>query len=584
MSYDIEIIRHSLAHILAAAVQKLFPGVKFAGGPAIENGFYYDFDTDHRFVPEDFAKIEKEMRDLIKSDGRFEQKTISKSEARELFADQPYKLEWINEIPDANVSIYKFRDFVDLCRGPHAASSKELPKDAFKIRTLAGAYWKGDSKNKMLQRIYVDAFATKDELDAHLKFMEEAALRDHRKIGAALDLFHFDPEYAPGNVFWHPKGWTIFQELVKYMRDRQEGEEYQEINTPSLCSRKMFETSGHWKMYAAHIYYAKVRDEDGEFAAKPVSCPGGMLVFKQGIKSHHDLPMKISEFGKVDRYESSGALAGLMRVREFTQDDAHIFCTEEQVETECVKVIKLIMDIYKDFGFNNVRIKLSTRPAERLGSDEIWDISEAALANALKAGGYDFELFPGEGAIYGPKLEFVLKDAIGRDWQCGTLQFDMNLPERFDINYVDKDGEKKRPIMLHRALFGSLERFIGILIEQFAGKLPLWISPVHAVIIPISEAHQKYADEIADKLSRSAVFTSSRGFRIEKSYSSDSMQKRIRDAQLMQIPYMFVLGDKEMADGTISIRTRDNKQMNGIQLDEFILTMRSKIYAREFDL
>ncbi|MDR0319256.1 MAG: threonine--tRNA ligase [Rickettsiales bacterium] len=575
MNYDIEIIRHSLAHVMAAAVQKLFPGVRFAGGPAIENGFYYDFDTEHRFVPEDFPKIEKEMRNLIKSDGRFEQKTVSKKEALEIFKDQPYKLEWVRDIPDETVSVYKFRDFSDLCRGPHVASSKELPKDAFKISKLAGAYWKGDSKNKMLQRIYVDAFATKEELDAHLKMMEEAAARDHRKIGAAMDLFHFEPEYAPGGVFWHPKGWTLFQSLMSYMRARQDAEGYLEINTPAVCARKMFETSGHWKMYAEHIYYAHVRDEDGEFAVKPVSCPGGMLVYKQGIKSYRDLPLKISEFGKVDRYESSGSLFGLMRVREFTQDDAHIFCTEEQVESECVSVIKLIMDIYKDFGFDSVRIKLSTRPEERLGSDEVWDISEAALASALENGGYEYTLFPGEGAIYGPKLEFVLKDAIGREWQCGTLQFDMNLPERFDLHYVDKDGNKKRPIMLHRALFGSLERFGGILIEHTAGRLPVWIAPVQIAVIPISETQHDYADKIAKALG---------GFRAEKMYSSDSMQKRIRDAQLAQIPYMVVLGEKEVVEGTVSIRTRDNKQINGIKLEEFIKNLNEKIKTKTMEL
>ncbi|MCL2629282.1 MAG: threonine--tRNA ligase [Alphaproteobacteria bacterium] len=573
MSYDIEIIRHSMAHVLAAAVQKLYPGAKFAGGPAIDAGFYYDFDLDHRFVPEDFPKIEKEMKDLMKSDGRFEQKNIKKSEALELFKDQPYKIEWISEIPGDEIGVYKFRDFVDLCRGPHVASSKELPRDSWKIRSVAGAYWKGDSKNKMLQRIYVDAFATKAELDAHLLMMEEAAKRDHKKIAAAQDLFHFEPEYAPGAPFWHPKGWTLFQNMISHMRAKQEEAGYVEIGTPSVNTRKMFETSGHWGMFAEHMYYAKVRDEDGEFAVKPVNCPGGMLVFKQGIKSYRDLPMKIAEFGKVDRYESSGALNGILRVREFVQDDAHIFCTKDQIEDECIKVMDFIMDTYKDFGFdaNQVRVKLSTRPEVRLGSDEVWDASEAALENVLKKGGFEYEIFEGEGAIYGPKLEFVLKDAIGRDWQCGTLQFDMNLPERFDLHYVDKDGEKKRPIMLHRAIFGSLERFLGVLIEHTAGRFPVWIAPVQIAIIPISESMHDYADKIAASLS---------GVRIEKMYSSDSMQKRIRDAQMQQIPYMIVVGEKEMAEGTVSIRTRDNKQINGIKLDEFIKDMKNKIEAK----
>jgi len=562
-----------MAHVLAAAVQKLYPGAKFAGGPAIDAGFYYDFDLDHRFVPEDFPKIEKEMKDLMKSDGRFEQKNIKKSEALELFKDQPYKIEWISEIPGDEIGVYKFRDFVDLCRGPHVASSKELPRDSWKIRSVAGAYWKGDSKNKMLQRIYVDAFATKAELDAHLLMMEEAAKRDHKKIAAAQDLFHFEPEYAPGAPFWHPKGWTLFQNMISHMRAKQEEAGYVEIGTPSVNTRKMFETSGHWGMFAEHMYYAKVRDEDGEFAVKPVNCPGGMLVFKQGIKSYRDLPMKIAEFGKVDRYESSGALNGILRVREFVQDDAHIFCTKDQIEDECIKVMDFIMDTYKDFGFdaNQVRVKLSTRPEVRLGSDEVWDASEAALENVLKKGGFEYEIFEGEGAIYGPKLEFVLKDAIGRDWQCGTLQFDMNLPERFDLHYVDKDGEKKRPIMLHRAIFGSLERFLGVLIEHTAGRFPVWIAPVQIAIIPISESMHDYADKIAASLS---------GVRIEKMYSSDSMQKRIRDAQMQQIPYMIVVGEKEMAEGTVSIRTRDNKQINGIKLDEFIKDMKNKIEAK----
>ncbi|MCL2439310.1 MAG: threonine--tRNA ligase [Alphaproteobacteria bacterium] len=579
MSYPIDVIRHSLAHVMAAAIKKLYPDAKFAGGPSIEHGFYYDFDTEHKFSPDDFAAIEREMRELIKSGGKFENRVLTPVEARSAFAAEPYKLEWIEEVAKSGEPIctYGFRGFVDLCRGPHVESSKELPRDSFKLFRVAGAYWKGDSANKMLQRIYAYAFADKAELDAHLVMMEEAEKRDHRKLGAAMDLFHFEPEFSPGGVFWHPKGWSMFQSMINYMRARQDKEGYVEISTPSVNTRKMFELSGHWSMYAHHMYYARVNEEDGEFAVKPVSCPGGMLVFKQGIKSYRDLPLKISEFGKVDRYESSGSLMGLMRVREFTQDDAHIFCMPEQVESECVKVIKFILSVYEDFGFDvaKIKIKLSTRPEVRLGSDEVWDASEAALANALKVGGYDHELFPGEGAIYGPKLEFALTDAIGREWQCGTLQFDMNLPERFDIHYIDKDNEKRRPIMLHRALFGSLERFMGILIEHVAGKFPLWLAPVQAVVIPISDKLHGYAESVADAMGE---------FKVEKMYSSDSMQKRIREAQLAQVPYMIVLGEQEEAAGTVSVRTRDGKQINGIKLDEFIASMREKIAGKSAEL
>ena len=439
MSYPIELVRHSLAHVMAAAVKKLHPEVKFAGGPAIENGFYYDFDTDYRFSEEDFAAIEKEMRDLIKSNGRFEQKIVDLDEAKKIFADQPYKMEWLNEYDAAGekLSIYTFRDFTDLCRGPHVESSKDLPRDGFKIKSVAGAYWKGDSKNKMLQRIYVDAFASKEELDNFLKMQEEAAKRDNRKLGKEMDLFHFEPEYAPGAVFWHDKGFKIYRRLIEYIRHRQELAGYQEISTPSVMDRCLWERSGHWAKYGAHNYSGTT--QDGKvFCVKPMSCPGGMLVFGQGIKSYKDLPLYLAEFGKVNRYEAAGSLAGLMRVREFTQDDAHIFCTEDQLEAEVVKILRFIKDIYNKFGFEKITMKLATRPLSefRIGSDEVWDKAEGALKHALDANDIEYEIAENDAAFYGPKIDNYLKDSMGRVWQCGTVQLDMNLPERFDLSYI----------------------------------------------------------------------------------------------------------------------------------------------------
>ena len=478
MSYPIETVRHSLAHVMAAAVQKLFPDVKFAGGPAIENGFYYDFDTEHRFSEEDFAKIEREMRELIKSNGRFEQRFVELDEAKQLFASQPYKMEWLNEYDAAGekLSVYSFRDFTDLCRGPHVESSKDLPRDSFKIRNVAGAYWKGDSKNKMLQRIYVDAFLTKEDLEQFLKMQEEAAQRDNRKLGKDMDLFHFEPDYAPGAVFWHDKGYKIYRRLIEYIRARQERAGYLEISTPSVMDRSLWERSGHWAKYGAHNYSGKTQDGK-TFCVKPMSCPGGMLVFGHGITSYKDLPMYLAEFGKVNRYEAAGALSGLMRVREFTQDDAHIFCTEEQLETEVVKILRFIKDIYGKFGFDKISMKLATRPNSefRIGSDEVWDKAEGALKHALDANGIEYEIAEGDAAFYGPKIDNYLKDSMGRVWQCGTVQLDMNLPERFDLSYVGEDGEKHRPIMLHRAMLGSIERFMGILLESTGGNLPLWL-------------------------------------------------------------------------------------------------------------
>ena len=573
MSYPIETIRHSLAHVMAAAVQKLYPDVKFAGGPAIENGFYYDFDTEHRFSEDDFAKIEKEMRDLIKSNGRFEQRNVSLDEAKEIFANQPYKMEWLNEY-DARgdaLSVYSFRDFVDLCRGPHVESSKDLPRDAFKIRNVAGAYWKGDAKNKMLQRIYVDAFASKEELDAFLEMQEEAAMRDNRKLGKDMDLFHFEPDYAPGAVFWHDKGYKIYRKLIEYIRHRQERAGYQEISTPSVMDRSLWERSGHWAKYGEHNYSGKTQDGK-TFCVKPMSCPGGMLVFGQGIKSYKDLPLYLAEFGKVNRYEATGGLSGLMRVREFTQDDAHIFCTEEQLEEEVVKILRFIKDIYGKFGFDKISMKLATRKESefRIGSDEIWDKAEGALKHALDANGIEYEIAPGDAAFYGPKIDNYLKDALGRTWQCGTVQLDMNLPERFDLSYIGEDGEKHRPIMLHRAMLGSIERFMGILLESTGGNLPLWLSPEPVVVAPISEKYRDYAMNVVESLRDAGVYA-------RADLRDEKVNYKIRELSLAKTPIIAIVGEKEAADKTITVRRLGVEKQETVALDQFIADMKNAV-------
>ena len=569
MSYPIETIRHSLAHVMAAAVQKLYPDVKFAGGPAIENGFYYDFDTEHRFSEEDFEKIEHEMHALIKSNGRFEQRNVSLDEAKQLFADQPYKMEWLNEYDAAGeaLSIYTFRDFTDLCRGPHVESSKDLPRDAFKIRNVAGAYWKGDAKNKMLQRIYVDAFATKEELEQHLKNVAEAAARDNRKLGKDMDLFHFEPDYAPGAVFWHDKGYKIYRRLIEYIRGRQERAGYLEISTPSVMDRSLWERSGHWAKYGEHNYSGKTQDGK-TFCVKPMSCPGGMLVFGQGIKSYKDLPMYLAEFGKVNRYEAAGGLSGLMRVREFTQDDAHIFCTEEQLETEVVKILRFIKDIYGKFGFDKISMKLATRKESefRIGSDEIWDKAEGALKRALDDNGIEYEIAEGDAAFYGPKIDNYLKDSMGRIWQCGTIQLDMNLPERFDLSYVGEDGEKHRPIMLHRAMLGSIERFMGILLESTGGNLPLWLSPEPVVVAPISGKVSEYATMVADELRNAGVLA-------RADLRDEKVNYKIRELSLAKTPIIAVVGEKEAADKTVTLRRLGVDKQETMPLSEFIAQM-----------
>lgn len=575
----LHIIRHSCSHVMAEAVKELWKDVQVTIGPAIENGFYYDFARKEPFTTEDFAKIEEKMHEIVKRDEKVERIVMPRNEAIKFFKDmgEHYKAEIIEDLPeDEVISLYRQGDFTDLCRGPHVPSTGKIG-DAFKLMKVAGAYWRGDASKEMLQRIYATAWADKKDLKAYLEMLEEAEKRDHRKLGKEMDLFHFEPEYAPGAVFWHDKGYKIYRKLIEYMRKRQENNGYIEIATPRIMDRCLWEISGHWDKYGAHNYSGKTEDNK-QFCVKPMNCPGGLLVYKQGIKSYRDLPLRVAEFGMVNRYEASGSLMGLMRVREFTQDDAHIFCTLEQMEEECVKTIKLILDIYKDFGFNDVKIYLSTRPESvyRIGSDEVWDISEKALANALEHNGYEYEINPGEGAFYGPKLEFILKDAIGREWQCGTVQMDMNLPQRFDISYIGEDGEKHQPVMLHRALFGSIERFLGILIENHAGKLPLWLSPEQVVVAPIVSDFDDYAEEVVRKLKAAGIYA-------KTDLRNEKINYKIREHSVAKIPVIAVVGAKEKENGTVTVRRIGSDKQEVMKLDDFIsaLTEEAKMPSQD---
>ena len=561
----LELIRHDAAHVMAQAVQELFPGTQVTIGPAIEDGFYYDFAREEPFSPDDLEQIEKRMTEIVGRDLPIEREVWDRDEAKRAFGDigEAYKVEIIEDIiPEGEeVSVYRQGEWFDVCRGPHLPSTGKLPK-AFKLTKLAGAYWRGNSDNEMLQRIYGTAWRDKKELKAYLHRLEEAEKRDHRKLGRKLDLFHFAEE-APGSVFWHPKGWTLFLELLDYMRKRQEEAGYVEVNTPDVMDRSLWETSGHWFNYRENMFSTQTEDER-IFALKPMNCPGSVSMFAQGLKSYRDLPLRMAEFGKVHRYEPSGALHGLMRVRHFTQDDAHIYCTEEQMEQECIDVVALVLDIYKDFGFEDVVIKLSTRPEKRIGSDEVWDKLEGALSNALDVMGLDYVLYPGEGAFYGPKLEFVLRDAIGRDWQCGTLQVDMNLPERFDISYVDESGGRdKRPVMLHRALFGSLERFIGILIEHYEGKFPVWLSPVQAVLMTITDKQDEYVYDVEKRLK-------DKGVRVISDLRNEKVGFKIREHTLQAIPYLLVVGDREVENGEVAVRTQKGDDLGTMSVDAFV--------------
>ena len=563
----LEVLRHSCSHIMSEAVKELWPDVQVTIGPFIEDGFYYDFSRKEPFTTDDFIKIEEKMKEIVNRDEKITREVVTRQEAIALFTSkgEHYKVEIINDLPaDAEISLYRQGDYVDLCRGPHVPSTSKVGT-AFKLMKVAGAYWRGDSNNEMLQRIYATAWADKKDLQAYLTRIEEAAKRDHRKLGREMDLFHFEPEYAPGAVFWHDKGYKIYRRLIEYMRNRQNHNGYEEISTPRIMDRCLWETSGHWEKYGAHNYSGET--EDGKmFCIKPMNCPGGLLVYKQGVKSYRDLPLRIAEFGKVNRYEASGALMGLMRVREFTQDDAHIFCTPEQMEEECISTMKLIFDIYKDFGFDNIKIYLSTRPEKRIGSDEIWDISEKSLANALDKHGYTYEINEGEGAFYGPKLEFILKDAIGREWQCGTIQVDMNLPERFDISYIGEDGNKHKPVMLHRALFGSIERFLGILIEHHAGRLPLWLSPEQIVVAPVTSNFDEYAQKVAQKLRQN-------GLTVKVDTRNEKINYKIREHSLAKTPVIMVVGAKEQENNTVTIRRLGSENQTVKPLDEAIIEL-----------
>jgi threonyl-tRNA synthetase len=559
----LELIRHDLAHVLAEAVQALWPGTKTAIGPAIEHGFYYDFDRETPFTPEDLPVIEAKMREIIAAKQPFTCEEWTRAQARQHFeaAGETYKLALLDAIPEGEpVKIYRQGDWLDLCRGPHMRTTGDAGA-AFKLTRTAGAYWRGDSNNPMLSRIYGVAFADKAALDAHMTMMAEAEKRDHRRLGREMNLFHFE-EVAPGSVFWHPKGWRLFQTLIGYMRDRQEAAGYVEVNSPDIMDRALWETSGHWQNYRANMFLAETVD-DREYALKPMNCPGHMMIYGQGTKSYRDLPLKIAEFGKVHRYEPSGALHGLLRVRSFTQDDAHIYCTPDQLTEECLKVNDLVMSIYRDFGFEDVRIKLSTRPENRIGSDESWDCSEAALREALDQAGHPYTIFEGEGAFYGPKLEYVLRDAIGRDWQCGTLQVDFNLPERFGTTYVAASGEKLAPVMLHRALFGSLERFTGILIEHHAGHLPLWLAPVQAVVATVTGAADDWAREVAQTLKTA-------GLRVENDLRNEKIGYKVREHALAKIPVQIALGGREADERMVTIRRHGAQQTQTMTLDEAV--------------
>ena len=559
----LEVLRHDAAHILAMAVQELFSGTQVTIGPVIENGFYYDFSRKEPFTEDDLKKIENRMKEIVDRNEKTTRETWKRNDAISHFKKigEYYKSEIVKDIPkEEEISIYRHGKWHDLCRGPHLSSTGQIGK-AFKLTKVSGAYWHGDSNNEMLQRIYGTCWANQKDLDNYLKRLEEAEKRDHRKLGKEMDLFHFREE-SPGSVFWHSKGWNIFLKLIEYMRAKQKKDGYQEINTPELLDKSLWEKSGHWEIFGENMFTSTTPDKK-VFAIKPMNCPGCVQIFNQGLKSYRDLPLKMSEFGKVHRYETSGALHGLLRVRAFTQDDAHIFCTEEQITQQCLSVTNLILEIYRDLGFENVILKFSDRPKVRVGEDKIWDKSEAALLEAIKASKLEYSISSGEGAFYGPKIDFILRDAIERDWQCGTLQVDLNLPGRLGATFVDKDGSKKVPVMLHRALFGSLERFIGILIEHYAGKLPLWLSPVQAVILPISQDFDDYAKKVFKQFMKA-------GINCEVDLKNHKINYKIREHSLAKIPILLICGKKELDTNTITIRRLGSEKQETMNLDKSV--------------
>ncbi len=569
----LELLRHDAAHVLAEAVKELWPDTQVTIGPAIENGFYYDFARAEPFTERDLEIIEARMKDIVDRDELIQREVWERDKAAEFFRSigEEYKAEIIEGIPSGEtLTLYRQGDFIDLCRGPHLPSTGKLGK-AFKLTRVSGAYWRGDSRNDMLQRIYGTAWANDKQLRKHLEMLEEADKRDHRRLGRIMDLFHFQEE-APGAVFWHPKGWTLFQNLIEYMRQRQNAAGYREVNTPDLMALSLWKASGHWDSFGEAMYTTET--EDGRtYAIKPMNCPGHVQVFKQGITSYRDLPYRLAEFGKVHRYEPSGALHGMLRVRAFTQDDAHIFCTPEQITSESIAVCDLILGIYHDFGFDDVRIKFADRPEVRVGDDAVWDQSEAALKKALEAAGLDYSYNPNEGAFYGPKLEFVLRDAIGRDWQCGTLQVDLNLPGRLGASYIGEDGNKHTPVLLHRAMFGSLERFIAILLEHHAGHLPLWLAPTQVQVLTITSDADDYAEEVAAELR-------SRGLRAETDLRNEKIAYKVREHSVAKVPALFAVGLREVDNRTVAARRLGSKQQRVLALDKAIEELEHEVRIR----
>ncbi len=565
----IEILRHDTAHVMAEAVKTLYPEVQVTIGPPIENGFYYDFLKKEPFVPEDLKKIEKKMLEIINKNEPFKREIWDRKKAIDYFKKQGelYKVEIIKDIPSKEeISVYKQGKFLDLCRGPHSQSTGKIG-NFFKLVKLAGAYWRGDSNNEMLQRIYGTVWTTKKDLDNYLEILEEADKRDHRKLGREMDLFHFQEE-SPGSIFWHNKGWDVFMRLQNYLRNKQTKAGYEEINTPDMLDRSLWEKSGHWEKFKENMFTIDTEDER-VFALKPMNCPGCIQVFNQGIKSYKDLPIKMSEFGKVHRYEPSGAVHGMMRVRSFTQDDAHIFCTEDQITDECIEVTNLILEIYKDFGFSNIKINYADRPKKRVGEDNIWDKSEKALLKAVKKAGVEYEINKGEGAFYGPKIEFVLKDVINREWQCGTVQVDFNLPERLNANYVNEKGEKKRPVLIHRALFGSLERFLGILIEHYNGKFPFWLAPTQVSVCTITEKFNDFGNEIYKKLSEL-------GLKVDFDSRNEKINYKIREHSHKKVPIILIVGEKEKKENSVTIRELSIDKQKFLKLDKAIEYIKKK--------
>ncbi len=567
----LDVIRHSCAHLMAQAVQRLFPQAQVTIGPVIEDGFYYDFGFERAFTPEDLEKIEAKMWEIVKENHAVSRSLMSRDDAVELFEQkgEKYKVEIIQDIPNAeDLSFYQQGEFIDLCRGPHVPRTGAFK--AFKLTKVAGAYWRGDSKNPMLQRIYGTAWPDKKSLQAYLERLAEAEKRDHRKIGQKLDLFHFQPE-APGMVFWHDKGWNIYLAIENYIRDRLEKHDYQEVKTPQVVSRTLWEKSGHWEVFRQNMFTVDV--EDNPFAIKPMNCPCHVQIFNQGIKSYRDLPLRMAEFGSCHRYEPSGALHGLMRVRHFVQDDAHIFCTEDQIQAEVSDFISLVYEVYADFGFNDVIVRLSTRPEERVGSDELWDKSEQALELALQNAGLEYELCPGEGAFYGPKIEFSMRDCLHRVWQCGTIQVDFSTPERLGASFINENSEREVPVMLHRAILGSLERFIGILIEETAGAFPAWLAPVQAVVMNITD-HQ------AERCAFVADFLTEQGFRVTKDLRNEKIGFKIREHTIQRVPYLLVIGDREVENQTISVRTREGQDLGSMSLTDFVSVLTKDVESK----